>query len=67
MQFPHTAQPRVFNDALTVLADPQSYPQTLVQLARLMAYAATGRTVAQRHRDPIRRPAPLRAPVARAM
>jgi len=47
-----TAVPRVLSDAIAVLSDPAAYAPTLVQLARLAAMSAAGRTLPQRHRDP---------------
>lgn len=49
---PTTAVPRVLSDAMAVLSDPAAYAPTLVQLARLAAMSAAGRTLPQRNRDP---------------
>lgn len=48
-----TAVPRVLSDAVAVLSNPAAYAPTLVQMARLAAISAAGRTLPQRTRDPL--------------
>lgn len=48
-----TAVPRVLSDAMAVLQNPDAHAPTLVQMARLAAMSAAGRTLPQRTRDPL--------------